>query len=43
MISRSTLQHVTKEDILYPTLKETLELADDKTKEKLADDKHVIE
>ena len=30
VISLSTVQHVTKEDILNPTLKETLELSDKK-------------
>ena len=43
MISRSKVQHVTKEDILNPTLKETLELADNNIKEKLGDDKHKLE
>ena len=43
VISRSTTQHVTKEDILNPTLKETLKLADNKIKDKLADKKHEIE
>ena len=37
MISKYTVQHVTKEDILNPTLKEILELFDRKIKEKLAD------
>ena len=43
VISRSTVQHVTKEDILNPKLKETLELSDKKIKEKLADEKHELE
>ena len=43
VISRYTVQHVTKEDLLNPTLKETLEIADKKIKEKLADEKHELE
>ena len=43
MISLSTSQHITKEDILNPKLKETLELADNNVKEKLADEKHELE
>ena len=43
MISRYTVQHVNKEDLLNPTLKEILELADNIIKEKLADEKHELE
>ena len=43
MISRSMVQHVTKEDLLNLILKETLELADKNVKEKLADEKHELE
>ena len=35
--------HVTKEDLLNTPLKETLELADNEIKEKLADEKHELE
>ena len=42
-ISRSTVQHVTKQDLLNTTLKETLELADKKIKDKLADQKLKLE
>ena len=43
VISQSTVQHVTNEDILNPILRETLELADKNIKEKLADEKHELE
>ena len=43
VISRSTIQHGTNEDILNSKLKETLELADKMIKEKLADEKHELE
>ena len=36
VIWRSKVQHVTKEDILNPTLKETMELAEKEIKGKLA-------
>ena len=42
VISRSTVQHVTKENPLDTTLEETMELADKKIKEKLADGKHKL-
>ena len=41
--SRYTVHHVTKEDLLNPTFKETLEPADNKIKEKLADEKHKLQ
>ena len=34
------VKHVTKEDLLNPTLKESLELADKNIKEKLANEKN---
>ena len=37
VISRSTVQYVANEDLLDPISKETLELADKKIKDKLAD------
>ena len=43
LISRSTVEHVTKEDILNQKLKENLELDDNNTKEKLANEKHELE
>ena len=43
VISQSTVQHVTNEDILNPILRETLELADKNIKEKLADEKYELE
>ena len=43
VILRSTVQHVPKEDIWNPTLKETLELSDKNIKEELADEKHELE
>ena len=43
MISQFTVQHFTKEDLLNPTLKETLELDEKKIKEKLAEEKHKLE
>ena len=43
MISLSTVQHVTKEDLLNPTMKETLELSYKKIKEKLSNEKHELE
>ena len=42
VISRSMVQHVTKEDILYSILKKTLELADNKINGKLADNNHKL-
>ena len=41
--SQYMVQHITKDEILYTTWKETLELADNKSKEKLADEKHELE
>ena len=43
VISRSTLQSVTNEDLLNPTLKGEMELAYKNMKEKLADEKHKLE
>ena len=40
VISQSTVQHVTKEDLWNSTLKETLKLAFKRIKEKLSDEKH---
>ena len=43
LISRSTVKNVTKEGVLNQTQKETLELADKKIKEKLADENHELD
>ena len=40
LISQSTVQDITKEDLLNPTLKETLELDDKKIKKRPANEKH---
>ena len=43
VISQSTVQDITKEDLTNPTLKETLELDDKKIKKKLTNEKHKLE
>ena len=40
VISRFTVQHVTNEDILNPTLKETLEIAENKIIKRIDEDKN---
>ena len=42
-ISQYTAQHITKEEILNKTLRETMEIANKNIKEKLADEKHKLE